>query len=339
MTDTKRNSRVGGRSWPALDCVRWFFALCVVMIHVISLFKWDAPSMLQLIIYPSVPFFFISSGFLLGVKTQKEPTIEGRQETILDYARRILRMFLIWIALYVPLAIASFRFAPEGDATLGEFVFVQARSILMFGEVRFSWPTWYLYSLAIASYALFLHERYCVPKILIMTVGALGVLALYGAVHCGESLSSTIVYVARSLKNMTCGMLYVTIGYALASIRLKRAGSIVAALAVAVTSVCFFALGYPYWEGLGALAAFIMAIQCVAPYRTPAGAYAGKQSVWVYLLHMYIIVPLFYFTSIPSLGPWIFWGVGCAAALSLSSVAIMAQKGEGRFSRFMRRLT
>lgn len=127
-----------GMTWPLLDYARWGFALCVVMIHVISVFKWNPPSFLDFVINPSVPFFFISSGFLLGVKVNALAQPGERQRVIMKYAKRIACMFLIWIAIYAPLAICSYWFDPPKEHTLMKFLAVQLRSILMMGVEKYS---------------------------------------------------------------------------------------------------------------------------------------------------------------------------------------------------------
>ncbi|MCM1452099.1 MAG: acyltransferase [Clostridium sp.] len=326
------------KAWPVLDYARWAFAFCVVMIHVISLYRWEAPAALRFIIYPSVPFFFMCSGFLLGHKASGKAMGKEREMAILSYGGRILRMFVYWIAIYLPLAIGSFWFAPVEDAGIGKFLFAQARSIFMMGEVRFSWPTWYLYSLAIAAYALFLQEKFRFSKILIIAGGAFGVLALHIGECYRDELGSTIFNLILSVKNMTAGMLYATIGYIFAYVGRGRQCLIASVILLALGMV-FFALHFPYWEGLAAFGCFLASIQRISTRRSAIGEYARRQSMWVYLLHMYVITMLYYFTLASELVPWEFWGAGCMLSILLSSLAIWAQKGDGVVGRFLRRLT
>lgn len=70
-------------AWPLLDYARWVFALCVVMIHVISIYKCCPPPLFEFVVNQSVPFFFIASGFLVGVKVDALSESKERQKAII----------------------------------------------------------------------------------------------------------------------------------------------------------------------------------------------------------------------------------------------------------------
>ena len=328
-----------GKTWPLLDYARWGFALCVVMIHVISILKWNAPLLLDYIISSSVPFFFISSGFLLGVKVNALAESRDRENALRKYGLRIGRMFLIWITIYAPLAICSYWFDPPKEPTLLRFLVVQIRSILLMGVEKYSWPTWYLYSLAIATFALLMNVKYKIPKILIMTIGALGILSLNLCSHNSEALGSTIVNLSLSFKNMTAGMLYVTLGLILSKAKKVKVKSYMIAAISLCASIVFYIADFPYWEGLAGLAVFVLLVQKESVHRDRIGVFASMQSIWVFLLHMYAVTIFFYFTDLPLLGPWYFWGASCLVVLFVSYFAVIAQIGDTRMASFLRRLT
>ncbi len=103
--------------YPAIDIVKIVCAILIVFIHTSPLGTVNGTLNSLLVNYISriaVPFFFISSGFLLFKKTDvKDPDFA----VIKKYLKRILILYLFWSAVYFPFtALQMYWSRPSGQA-------------------------------------------------------------------------------------------------------------------------------------------------------------------------------------------------------------------------------
>ena len=96
-------------------------ALVVVAIHTT---EWKLGGLVR----AAVPYFFIVSGYFLFRK------LNGHQKddlkTIRRWIFRILKMYLIWTAIYLPFTIYGFI---QDDLSLKQGIFVFGRNLLFVG--------------------------------------------------------------------------------------------------------------------------------------------------------------------------------------------------------------
>ena len=119
-------------------------AFCVIAIHTTPLKGID--NNIIYILYEAavsiaVPFFFLSTGYLIGRKIQNKKEFDDvlveRQQ------KKVIRYYVIWTIVYLPLTILGFYKA--GDGFVKSFVqFI--RNVFFQGENYYSWPLWYLLS-------------------------------------------------------------------------------------------------------------------------------------------------------------------------------------------------
>lgn len=268
-----------------IDAVKFLMSLCVVLIHVISLSKgWSPTKVIEYVISLAVPFFFVSSGFLLQNKIEKIGDHEG-YPAIKKYVFRIWKMYFCWIAIYIPLCIWGFRF--DENHTIIEYGIIQIRSFLFMGEIKYSWPTWYLYSLGFAAVFFMLAKKYRMPLKLILICGLLGVSCQYIYTHF--SLAATTKFACASLSRILTGAGYLMIGVFLR----KRIDCIkpLYVICAYVISIGLFATNMPFGDFIGSFAifgtAFLMKIKCND--RIAEGM--RGESLWIFLIHMYVLTP------------------------------------------------
>lgn len=88
--------------YPAMDAVKLVCAVMIVFIHIAPLESVDGrlnSFLVNCLCRIAVPFFFISSGFLLFRKMRPDAVDFG---IIGRYLRRIFRLYMIWSAVYFP---------------------------------------------------------------------------------------------------------------------------------------------------------------------------------------------------------------------------------------------
>lgn len=129
-----------------IDLFKIFMAVCVIAIHVVPYMYIENPFGVQVwesIIFCSVPFFFLVSGFFLGRKLWAENDAGKRTAIVKAYLWRILKLYLIWTAVYFPLAVSEYV---RCHYSVGTSIFYYIRGLLFVGEHYNSWILWYLLS-------------------------------------------------------------------------------------------------------------------------------------------------------------------------------------------------
>lgn len=126
----------------SVDAMKLFFAVCVVGIHSSDVCPAEFPSVVMMLVKMAVPFFFMASGFLLARKLKASP---AEAEAICwKAARKYLRLYLLYLGLYLPLAVAAYA---TNDAPFLVDVARYVSGVLFHGEPPYGWPLWYLWAL------------------------------------------------------------------------------------------------------------------------------------------------------------------------------------------------
>ena len=107
------------RQYNAIDLAKFVCAILVVMIHVApfgnatshSLFAYFNFGIQNYFARIAVPFFFVSSGFLLFRKASYERFNYDRSK---NYIIRMLRLYVIWTIIYFPFVFRSFFYDEKG---------------------------------------------------------------------------------------------------------------------------------------------------------------------------------------------------------------------------------
>ena len=126
----------------AIDVMKYIMAFCVIAIHTTPLKDIDNDTisrMYEAAVSIAVPFFFLSSGYLIGRKIQN--TKEFDDILVERQQRKIIKYYVIWTIVYLPLMILGFCKAGDGFVkSLVQFI----RNVFFQGENYYSWPLWYL---------------------------------------------------------------------------------------------------------------------------------------------------------------------------------------------------
>lgn len=131
------------REYPQLDVMKCCMAVLVVAIHTVPLPILPDSFLSQLyerILRLAVPFFFMTTGFLLAKKQQASGGASD-SSVLLEGCRKTLRLYLIWSVIYLPAAIAGYMNEGTGLAA-GAVKYML--SLVLVGEHFYSWPLWYL---------------------------------------------------------------------------------------------------------------------------------------------------------------------------------------------------
>lgn len=100
------------KNYNSIDLFKFIFAILVVMIHTTPLMDFSETASWffnNTLCNLAVPFFFIVSGFLLFNKVKRLETQVEKQFAVKKYFVHILKMYLIWTVLWLPLKVLGWH--------------------------------------------------------------------------------------------------------------------------------------------------------------------------------------------------------------------------------------
>lgn len=328
------------KNYNSIDLVKFLMSFLVVAIHTVPTI-YAAQTMpvrfFEAIQNIAVPFFFLESGFLLGKTSGTELNSKEAIEKISSRRNGIIRMYVIWTIIYLPLTIIHY-------VTEGEGVF---RSVLLFthgfflmGEHYNSWMLWYLLSMIYAlSMVKFLLRR----KKSIMTVFMAGILFLILSylidmlveMENMPYIIGKIRYIIRySIVNgrIFKGFFYIPCGLFISTIEFDKYKNISIVIAVISFAISFMVQGVVSYLAFPlSVIAFVIFINSVNLADNKAYMVLRKISTVIYFIHLYvwtILYMLIYGKKTYGVLPFV---LTCIISLLIAIIAILYKsKKRGR---------
>lgn len=134
------------KDYGALDICKFFMMIVVIGVHTGLSYGCKNAAAIKVISFFSnicVPVFFIIAGFLLGNKLQDPFSHPENQKIMGRYTKKILKMYLVWMLIYTPIAIGNFL---KHGTILRIAVWLYLRGLFFLGEQFNSFQLWYLLS-------------------------------------------------------------------------------------------------------------------------------------------------------------------------------------------------
>ena len=145
------------RYYPRIDFAKFFLSFFVIAIHTLNT-NIAIPShyRLRYILDFAVPFYFIGQGFLI-LNNQAALTRATVADRILHAAKHVLKLYMIWTIVYLPVTIyCSILYHTPFLTALRSFI----RGVLFIGENPYSWPLWFLLSAFYSLGVIYLMLKY-----------------------------------------------------------------------------------------------------------------------------------------------------------------------------------
>lgn len=276
--------------YSGIDVMKFAMAICVIAIHTspLDVIYGSWPPAVEYIISLAVPFFYISSGVLLAKKLSIYKEQSERRQIILQRAGQIGRIFIYWLMIYLPIAIADYY---DKGFTLVEAVTDYCVSVLISGESPYAWPLWFLYSMTIvlAIWGCLYKVRKVEYILLSIFLIVLAFNEMFGTIIPRDS-GGIVLKVLNMLTSRTiCGGAYLMCGILLGRHSCRISWTSISALLL--TGIILFLLEYPLYELLGGIAIFGLSMRINAvPHNLALSL--RSQSMWIYYIHMYFIYTL-----------------------------------------------
>lgn len=163
-----QHSKFDRNNYNSIDLAKFICAILVVMIHIAPFGSSRSTSIIKYLNFGiqnylariAVPFFFVTSDFLLYKKTTLS---DFNPEYSKKYIIRILRLYAIWTLIYFPLVFCDFFKDKKGVA---HAVFAYIQRVIFTGSYT---QLWYLNALIIAviMVSFLLYKKYNPKKIVV----------------------------------------------------------------------------------------------------------------------------------------------------------------------------
>jgi len=150
----------------SIDVTKMLMAAFVVGIHVDAYNKQSFPTFLSFIFSLAVPFFFVTSGFLLENKVLKAR--EPESAVLKSNVKKNIRLYILWLLLYLPLDITFL--AVNGKPWLHDLLWY-IRDVIFIGQTVYALPLWYMLALIVAVLIIIILRKNKVPLIGVWLVG------------------------------------------------------------------------------------------------------------------------------------------------------------------------
>ncbi len=311
-----------------VDIIKYIMSFCVVALHIAAVYG-RFPDGVEWFLSLAVPFFFMTSGYLMMRKLDSVADVGQKREMLLKRAKQIFRLFLIWFVIYIPISATVLH--QHGDTVLK----IIAKIILntaMHGSPTFAWPIWFIYSLAIFTFAL----SYAVGSIKGIRRLAFLVIACYICARIDTAIdksdlshtTATIIYYLPF--RVLGGGTYIFAGMFCYRLN-KKINNAALSLSMIGVSAAMYAGGIPANEIIGGTGLFFGAL--LLPVRNSATTCISlrNQSMWIYYTHMiFIFAATFIFEASTVSNLQMFVIVGLVTALT--ALALSRLQTTRRFS-------
>lgn len=126
-----------------IDLMKFVMAVLVVATHTGLLKSTESLyyKIYEIILYLTVPFFFISTGYLLSEKC--ESCKKNAIPVLTRHTRKLIKLYIIWSVVYLPLALYAYG---KGDHSIMHYLLDYIRGFFIVGEHYNSYVLWYLLS-------------------------------------------------------------------------------------------------------------------------------------------------------------------------------------------------
>lgn len=269
-----------------IDIIKFIMSFAVITIHAPE-YLWPNERnyywLIDWIIRLAVPFFFIASGFLIQKKMDTLVNQSACREYLRTRASKLFRIWAIWLFIYVPLALWGMH---DMEVSMVQLCLTYIEGILLTGHSIHAQPLWFIYSMAIIVWlwSFFVKSRAWL-WILFMSFVILSLLGVYNQKYWNnEYVQDAIVWVLG-------GGLPITVRALLYSYRVKLqlVNNYILIITCILLSLILYIQQLPFYPAIGGGAIFLLSYYIRPQWKINYLA-LRKESMWIYYLHMYIII-------------------------------------------------
>lgn len=333
----------------SIDILKFIMAFCVVAIHTDPVRSIEGTSIYIIyksIVKPAVPFFFISTGFLLADKISHNNNAFDKIES---HIKKLLKIYIVWNIIYLPLAVYHYY---DLNYSVLHSVLDYIRGFVFIGEHYNSYILWYILSSIYALiFILVLMKRKFDSKSILILGCIIWVIAYTFTLYTQDMISVPYV-MDKGLNLLTkiivsgrifMGFFYIPLGIFLYE---HKTNNIMIGIIMFVISFVLNIIspetGYVYEAGriLGAAGIFIAALNIKLKYSHIYGTLREMSST-IYFIHLWvwtIVYTVIYKEKTYGILPFVITaGISCLVAYIFGRYKLF-EKANMLFNRFLKKL-
>lgn len=285
------------KKYNSLDACKLVMAIFVVAIHTHP-FE-NCPYELVFSIYNSfaslaVPFFFLTSGFFLASKFESPLFHKSNLKTIRSYLYKIIKLYLIWTLIYLPMTIYNFI---DTGFSFTKSLAIFLRNFFLIGQQYNSWPLWYLLSTIYALFGILtLLKTFKFSKNQILLIAIIVYVISIGVSNLAEysnELPHLVQFLKKTIKStiytgrIFTGFFYISIGFVISKINgASHKFFFMFLILLLFNSLIDNSYINPFVRPLCAISLF-KSIQSLSLRDSILFEFSRKTSMVVYFVHMY----------------------------------------------------
>lgn len=182
-------------SYKLIDLLKFVCAFLVIGIHTRP-FQASSELLDKVFYYDisnyAVPFFYACTGYFLVINHPEE-TLQTKS---MSRCIKILKIYLLWSAVYLPLTVCGWFF---DDRSGLRYLALCLRNYVVVGENFYSWTLWYLNGLVFALFLIgILSKRLSIKQI--SDIGTFAYLAGIGLTMLARHLTHLPLFLARAVQ-------------------------------------------------------------------------------------------------------------------------------------------
>lgn len=249
----------------------------------------------------AVPYFFLASGFLLGLSLDGSFGVQRNDEVLKRFFLRMLKLYLMWTIVYFPLAVQGYCI---GGATIEKAVKSYVLYLLFVGEHYNSWPLWYLLSsIWTAIYLIIIRHFKEITFLQLVQHSILISMISFSLNILVKVDNDTLIFyqklikdiVSVSIKNgrIMMGIVYIPFGLYISKNKFSKRNYLIILLFGITIGVCLdnqFLRGYSTM--LSAIGLFGWSTHLNIKH-TDLIERMKKISIWIYFIHMYVYTGIY----------------------------------------------
>lgn len=249
----------------------------------------------------AVPYFFLASGFLLGLSLEESFNTPGNIRVLKRFLLKILRLYLVWTIIYFPLAIHGYYL---GGVTIKKAIKSYMLYFLFVGEHYNSWPLWYLLSsIWTTIYLIIIHHFKKVTFLGLAQYGILISIIIFSLNILVSTDNSDLIFTEKFIKDIVSGSIqngrimlgavYIPFGLYISKNKCDKRNYLALLLFGTAIGLCLdneFLHGYSTM--LSAIGLFGWSTHLNVKYSS-ISKYMKRMSTWIYFIHMYVYTGIY----------------------------------------------
>lgn len=261
-----------------VDVIKFVMSISVIGIHSYIFGAEQFPLLLNYVVMTAVSFFITTSGYLCFRNKESLSQVPWGK-----LSWKYLKLYLIWVAIYLPLIVYGLKNNGEGMIeNIGIFVY----NLLVTGANPYSYHLWYLLAVGIACFIMFGSIKLRIPLINIWILGMFLILVAYFAMRNQSTFGHMFRTVFETGNNgLTYGLGAFVTGMMLTRINVHKR---VVATCLFFMGLALFKYDLPFNVLCGGASIFLW---CSTIHLKDhiIYYYLRTLSSWIYFIHMYFV--------------------------------------------------